>query len=97
MEAHGVSYHFFADDTQLYIRIEDIDGAKLRLSSLMSDLKIWMARRKLKLNDGKTEIIVIRGNLRNTSVANVSEMSFGDTQLVPCESARISVLSSIRR
>ena len=23
LEAHGVSYHFFADDTQLYIRVED--------------------------------------------------------------------------
>ena len=47
-----------------------------------------MARRKLKLNDGKTEIIVIRGNLRNVSVANFGVMSFGDTQLVPCESAK---------
>ena len=49
----------------------------------MPDLKIWMARRKLKLNDGKTEIIVIKGNLRNVSVANFGEMSIGDTQLVP--------------
>ena len=47
-----------------------------------------MARRKLKLNDGKTEIIVIRENLRNVSVANFGVMSFGDTQLVPCESAK---------
>ena len=46
-----------------------------------------MARRKLKLNDGKTEII-IRGNLRNVCVANFGVMSFGDTQLVPCESAK---------
>ena len=65
LEAHGVSYHFFAGDTQLYIRVEDIDEAKHRLSSLLSDLTIWMARRKLKLNDGKTEIIVIRRNLKN--------------------------------
>ena len=43
LEAHEVSYHFFADDTQLYIGVEDIDEAKHRLSSLMSDLKIWMA------------------------------------------------------
>ena len=84
LKAHGVSYHFFADDTQLYIRVEDIDEAKHRLSSLMSNLKIWMATRKLKVNDGKTEIIVIRGNLRNLSVANSGVMSFGDTQLVPC-------------
>ena len=59
----------------LYIRVEDIDEAKHKLSSLMSDLKIWMVRRKLKLNDGKTEIIVIWGNLRNVSVANFGEMS----------------------
>ena len=59
LEAHGVSYHFFVDDTQLYIRVEDIDVAQHRLSSLLFDLKIWMARRKLKLNDGKAEIIVI--------------------------------------
>ena len=88
LEAHGVSYHFFADDTQLYVRVEDIDEAKHRLSSLLSDLKIWMTRRKLKLNDGKTEIIIIRGNLRNISVADFGGMSFGDTQLVPCESAK---------
>ena len=79
---------FFADDTRLYIRVEDIDEAKHRLSSLLSDLKIWMAKGKLKLNDGKTEIIVIRGNLRNVSVANFGVLSFGDTQLVPCESAK---------
>ena len=47
-----------------------------------------MARRKLKLNDGKTEIIVIQGNLRNVAVANFGVMSFGDTQLVPCETAK---------
>ena len=79
---------FFAGDTQLYIVVEDIDEAKHRLSSFLSDLKIWMARRKLKLNDGKTEIIVMRGNLRNVSVANFGVMSFGNTQLVPCESAK---------
>ena len=36
LEAHGVSHHFFADDIQLYIRVEDINEAKHRLSSLLS-------------------------------------------------------------
>ena len=35
LEAHGISYHFFADDTQLYIRVEDVDEARHRLSSLL--------------------------------------------------------------
>ena len=47
LETHGVSYHFFADDTQLYIRVEDINEAKHRLSSLLSDLKIWMVEESL--------------------------------------------------
>ena len=47
-----------------------------------------MAKQKLKLNAGKTEIIVIRGNLRNVPVANFGKMSFCDTQLVVCESAK---------
>ena len=47
-----------------------------------------MARRKLKLNDGKAEIIVIRGSLRNVSVANFGVMSFDVTQLVSCESVK---------
>ena len=51
----------------------------------------WKSRwleENLQLNDGKTEIIVIRGNRRNVSVANFGEVSFGNTQLVPCESAK---------
>ena len=63
LNTHGVSYHFYADDTLVYIMIEGIDEAKNRISLLLSDIKIWMARRKLKLNDGKTEIIFIRGTL----------------------------------
>ena len=55
--AHGVDYHFHTDDSQLYIQIDDIPDAKERLTLLMSDIKIWMARRRLKLNEGKTEII----------------------------------------
>ena len=88
LDAHGVSYHFYADDTQLYIRIGNIDEAKHRLSLLLSDIKTWMARRKLKLNNGKTEIMVVKGNLRNVPAADFGVMNFGDTQLQPRESAK---------
>ena len=95
LEAHGVSYHFFADDMPLYIRDKDIDEPKHRLSSLLPDLKIWMATRKLKLNDGKTEIIVIRENLKNVSVANFGEVSFAILNCFRVNLQRILVLSSI--
>ena len=40
LEVHGVSYHFSAG-------LEDIDETKHRLSSLLSDLKIWMLDKSL--------------------------------------------------
>ena len=78
LEAHNVAYHFYADNTQIYIRIDSIEDVKEKLSSLINDIKIWMNDRKLKLNDGKTEIIIVKGNLRS----NVIE-EFGDLEL-PC-------------
>ena len=89
--AHGVDYPFYADDSQLYNQIDNIPDAKERLTLLMSDIKIWMARRKLKLNEGKTEIIV-RDNLRNDLRADFGMLHFENTQLVPCECAKILVL-----
>ena len=86
--AHGVDYHFYADDSQLYILIDNIPDAKERLTLLMSDIKIWMARRRLKLNEGKTEIIIVRGNLRNDLRADFGMLHFDNTQLVPCECAK---------
>ena len=77
-QAHNVAYHFYADNAQIYIRIDSIKDVKGKLSSLINDIKIWMNGRKLKLNDGKTEIIIVKGNLRS----NVAE-EFGDLEL-PC-------------
>ena len=40
LEARGVRYHFYADDTQVYIRIDNIDEAKHRISLLLTDTRI---------------------------------------------------------
>lgn len=88
LDAHGVKYHFYADDSQLYIEINNIDEVKNKLSSLLSDLKMWMTRRKLKLNDNKTEIMVINGNLRNSVRDDFGCLEFGNSQLQPLESVR---------
>ena len=54
----------------------------------MSDIKICMARRRLKLKEGKTEIITVRGNLRNDLRADFGMLHFENTPLVPCECAK---------
>ena len=88
MSAHGVAYHFYADDTQFYFSIENVEEAKNKIGSLLLDIKMWMAKRKLKLNDGKTEIIVIRGNSRQARYNDLGVLNVGDAQLMPVESVR---------
>ena len=56
----GVKYHFYADDTQLFIHLSPDDSPKSfdRLKSCLNDIQVWMSENKLKLNPDKTEFIV---------------------------------------
>ena len=83
LNAHEVDYHFYADDTQLYIEIGNIQDTKDKISALLSDIKKWMCERKLKLNDSKTEVVLIRGNLRNSVVDEFGNLDFEGSQLDP--------------
>ena len=60
---HGVSLHSYADDTQLYVEFDhkdpsSINGAIKALESCIDDIRIFMVRNKLKMNDSKTEMMV---------------------------------------
>ena len=86
LDAHDVGYHFYADDTQLYVKMTNINEAKTRVESVISDIKTWMERRKLKLNDSKTEIIIIRGNRRVNEHALTIDV--GESQLCPVRTVK---------
>ena len=88
LEAHGVSYHFYADDTQIYIEISDVMDVKEKMLSLLHDIKIWMLHRKLKLNDGKTEVIVVKGGLRSNIEEEFGSLNLGAVQLHPSVSVK---------
>ena len=75
-EAHGVSYHFYADDSQIYMPITNITSTQSKINTIMSDIKLWMLERKLKLNEGKTEIIVINGPLKNELSVEAKNTNF---------------------
>ena len=51
----------FADDSQLYDSVphEQLDSLLSNMQSCVDDVKLWMTKNKLQLNEGKTETLLI--------------------------------------
>ena len=61
---HGLLRHFYADDTQLYIVFNPRDSisrssAITKIEACASDIKYWMTNNFLKLNEDKTELVIV--------------------------------------
>ena len=84
---HNLQYHFYADDTQLYLCIEPSDVYDLiySIEQCISDVKTWMHANKLKLNDEKTEVILINPKKYEIPFDN---LTIGNDQIKFAESAK---------
>lgn len=57
---HGLSFHCYADDTQLYIKTApNPSEAILHITACLEEIKAWMNRNFLQLNSSKTEGLLV--------------------------------------
>ncbi|KAL2080625.1 hypothetical protein ACEWY4_024418 [Coilia grayii] len=60
IKKHNIDFHSYADDTQLYISVEPNKTTALQsLTSCLSAVTHWMSNNFLKLNENKTELLLI--------------------------------------
>ena len=67
LQHHGIDYHIYADNTQLYVSF-DVSNPSIAIDKInlcISDLRTWMIKKKLKINDSKTEFLVITSSFLN--------------------------------
>ena len=75
---HGLTCHFYADDTVLYVSASPTSDGVTMCTSLIerccTDIKRWMNSNYMKLNTNKTELLVIGtpGHLNKVPAFNVN-------------------------
>ena len=59
LKSHGVLFQLFADDTQIYMSFGNVEDSERKINDVMIDIKRWMNSKQLKLNDSKTEYLLV--------------------------------------
>ena len=88
---HGLSFHFYADDSQLYTSFacndtSDLVAAKQRLENCVADINLWMTANKLKLNNDKSEFLFLHSRFRHSLPPPT--ISVGMENIRPSQQAR---------
>jgi hypothetical protein len=87
---HKIEMHMYADDTQLYLpfKPQDYDTALTKMENCLIDIRRWMNENMLKLNDSKTEFMIIgkKSSLRKLPSERLIHM--GDECIMATEKAK---------
>ena len=77
IQCHSIESQSFADDTQLQVSVppSNIQSAISSLETCLSDIQTWMLENKLKLNNDKTEALLLRSSSKSFSVCKPTTIS----------------------
>ena len=87
---HGVDYHVYENDTQLYVSFDPSDPLQLEnalivLQNCIKDIKIWMNGNKSKLIQSKTEFFVAASPYYEKRLPNMT-LTIGNSHIKPSQS-----------
>ena len=70
IEKHSVLHHSYADDSQLHKSAAPNQIPRLlSMRKSIDDVKTWMTVNKLKVNDGKTEAMIVSSGTKSASLS----------------------------
>lgn len=90
IHSYGISYHCYADDTQIYAFFKPGENELQtlhRLEMCIDNVRSWMAINRLKLNDDKTEFIMCGSAASLKKIATTS-IKIGNQNIFASHSVR---------
>jgi hypothetical protein len=86
---YDVDFHFYADDTQLYLPIDEKSESSsiVKVENCISEIKEWMSFNKLKFNDEKTEVIIFGNRFQRPKIIS-DNLKVGTSTIQPTKCVR---------
>ena len=82
MESHGIMYHQYADDTQLYTEVRSLVPSEMEaLAQCVSALTFWFLDNGLQLNSSKSEAMILGSRQGLSRMEPVGSLVIGDDRV----------------
>ena len=85
---YNVSCHFYADDTQIYIVVSDMESTSVHLNAILEVVNKWMQKKRLKLNTNKTDVILVGTNCGLREFEDIASINILGTNVTLSKAVR---------